>query len=57
MNPTTLEAIKLFTDLQALNSENAEYVKRLQKIIDNLLIIIEGDVSQAVSKYSAIKTV
>lgn len=57
MNPVSLDAIKLLLDMKALNPNDIEYGKRLDKIVESLLFIIEKDVEQAFQKYSSVKLV
>lgn len=55
MNPTTLEAIKLFLEMQNNTLLTEAQKKQTLLMMDKLLMIIEKDVQQAYEKYATIK--
>ena len=55
MNPTTLEAIKLFLEMQNNTLVTDEQKKQTLLMLDKLLMIMEKDVQQAYEKYASIK--
>lgn len=55
MNPTTLEAIKLFLEMQHNTLVTDEQKKQTLLMLDKLLMIMEKDVQQAYEKYASIK--
>ena len=56
MNPVSLEEIRLLLGL-AENTTKEEEKKRLLKMVDNLVFIMEKDIEQAYSKYATVKLV
>lgn len=55
MNPTTLEAIKLFLEMQNNTLITAGQKEQTLLMIDKLLMIMQKDVQQAYEKYASIK--
>ena len=56
MNPVSLEAIRLLLGLVA-ETDKEEEKKRLLKMVDSLVFIMEKDIEQAFQKYSTVKLV
>jgi hypothetical protein len=56
MNPVSLEAIRLLLGLID-STDKDEEKKRLLKMVDNLVFIMEKDIEQAYQKYATVKLV
>lgn len=56
MNPTSLEAIRVFLGLIDIETKESEKI-RLKKMIDQLIFVMEKDIEQAFQKYSTVKLV